>query len=683
MYARSYECPNCGGAVPFAASITVFAVCGYCRSMVVRREAGLELLGQQAQLPPDLSPLQPGTHGDFEGQGFSLVGRLRVGYVEGSWNEWCALFAEDRWGWVAESQGHYLVSFEVAPNADLPGWGEMQRLLAQPGEAWERTPDAVALGRRLLPPGTVVAFAGVSYVVRDLKETECLGSEGELPFTAAPGRTALSVDLGAEGGAFLNLEYSGDGLRVFQGRICRFAELHLRELRPLPGWTTDTVEVTRGQSTALNCPACGATVELRAPGLAMSALCGSCGTLLDTSHPEVRRIARMEERIRCRPALPIGRRGRFEGVEWEVIGFQRRRDNWNESWDEYLLFNPFHGFRWLVTYQGHWSLVDLLLEAPRMVDEKPVWDGQPYRLFAVARAEVTQVLGEFYWRLAQDDTADLEDYIRPPFVLSRESYPGLSEVTWSHGRYVTPAEVQAAFGLEKELRETAGIYLNQPNPHADKGRTLRWLGPLAVGVFVVVGLFSAATRDRAQVFSGSFQHDFTRGWPAGMPSTPGTTNRTVVSEPFRIGGSRRQAVQVELTSSVSQGWLGVDVDLVDTRTQKTWSAGLLSEYYSGVEGGEAWEEGSHHDRALIPAVPPGEYRLVLDAAGQAPMTEVTYGLTVTRDVPVWSNFWLGLLTLLAYPLYRLIREHAFEVQRWSVSDFSPYASSNSGDDDDD
>lgn len=680
MYARSYECPNCGGAVPFASSITVFAVCGYCRSMVVRRDAGLERLGEQAQLPPDLSPLRPGTQGELAGEGFTLAGRLRVGYAEGSWNEWCALFPGDRWGWVAESQGHYLVSFEVAATAELPGWDELQRLLERPGEAWQRAGEAMALGRDRLAPGAVVGFAGTTYVVRDLKETECLGSEGELPFVAVPGRTALSVDLGGEGGAFLNLEYSGDGLRVFQGRACRFADLHLRELRPLPGWTTDVAEVTRRASAALNCPACGAAVELRAPGLSMSVMCGSCGTLLDTTHPEVRRIAQVEERIRCRPALPIGRRGRFDGLEWEVIGFQRRRDNWGESWDEYLLFNPFHGFRWLVTYQGHWSLVDLLLEAPRTVDEQPVLDGQPYRLFAVARAEVTHVLGEFYWRVTREEAADLEDYIRPPFVLSRESYPGLSEVTWSHGRYLTPAEVQVAFGLETELREPAGVYLNQPNPHAEKGRTLRWLAPLAAGVFLVVGLWSAATRAREPVFSASFAHTFTGTSAAGAPSVPGATNRTVVSEPFRIGGSRPQVVQLELTSGVNQGWLGLDVDLVDIRTQRSWSAGLLSEHYSGVEGGEAWEEGRLRDSALIPSVPPGEYRLVMDPAGEAPMTEVAYGLSVTRDVPVWSNFWLGLAGLLAYPAYRLLREHAFERQRWSASDFSPYASAESDDD---
>ena len=39
---------------------------------------------------------------------------------------------------------------------------------------------------------------------------------------------------------------------------------------------------------------------------------------------------------------------------------------------------------------------------------------------------------------------------------------------------------------------------------------------------------------------------------------------------------------------------------------------------------------------------------------------------------IWSNVLLGLVLLFAYPLFRWIREHAFERERWSLSDPSPY-----------
>ena len=99
----------------------MFGVCPYCRSMVVRHDVNVEAIGQMAQLPPDLSPLQIGVHGEMDGQGFTLIGRARLAYEEGSWNEWCALFGDGRYGWVAEAQGFFMVSFEIPPPENFPG----------------------------------------------------------------------------------------------------------------------------------------------------------------------------------------------------------------------------------------------------------------------------------------------------------------------------------------------------------------------------------------------------------------------------------------------------------------------------------------------------------------------------------------------------------------------------------
>ena len=70
MSARVLDCPQCGAPVTFRSSIAVFAVCEQCRSMVVLRGADLELIGVMAALPPDLSPFQIGTRGEWKGRGF-------------------------------------------------------------------------------------------------------------------------------------------------------------------------------------------------------------------------------------------------------------------------------------------------------------------------------------------------------------------------------------------------------------------------------------------------------------------------------------------------------------------------------------------------------------------------------------------------------------------------------------
>jgi hypothetical protein len=662
MYHQAYDCPNCGSAVPFPSAIGVFAVCAYCRSNVVRRDAQVELFGQQAQLPPDISPLQVGTQGRFDGHAFTLIGRIRMGYSAGSWNEWCADFGDGRWGWVAEAQGFYMVSAEFAAPASLLADEAPPPKPAGSGPKFEARLLSYRLeqGRRILSLGREFTLEGHVYRVRDTKQTEIVASEGSLPFAAVMGRSAISADLGGDGTRYANLEFSEDGVRMFLGRYCRFEELHFTDLRPLPGWTTDRLTKEAGGSDALNCPKCGAAVELRAAGLSMSAVCAGCGTILDTSHPTVALINSAKVRQHVAPLIPIGRRGRLRGTDHECIGFMVRKDNWGHSWHEYLLFNPFAGFRWLVTYQGHWSFVNTRLSEPPASAGDISVEGRTYRRFSEGTAEVRYVIGEFYWQVRLREQTTVKDYVAPPFVLSCEGYSGLSEVTWSEGEYLPAAEIQQAFALTEPLPQATGAYLNQPNPHTDRGRTLRWLLPVFAVLLLVIGLYTAATRARETVLDEN--HSVSLG---------STNAATTVSEPFRIGGNRPQVVRFELESEVSNGWIEADINMVNTQTKEVLETAIGVEFWSGWDEGQ-WTEGSRRARRLLPAVPPGEYRLVLDFEGQPGVDPAPTRVRVVRDVMVWSNLLMGLLALIAYPVYRWLREHAFERERWSASDFSPF-----------
>src|SRR4030095_11960817 len=139
--------------------------------------------------------------------------------------------------------------------------------------------------------------------------------------------------------------------------------------------------------------------------LSMSAVCPRCATLLDTATPELQIIRRAQEKRRIEPIIPLGQRGKLFDVNYEVIGFQHVDDGYG-GWNEYLLFNPWQGFVWLVTYSGHWSLVRRLYEQPRLqvesVTEPPsraLFESETYRLFAVSNVSTTYVLGEFYWKV--------------------------------------------------------------------------------------------------------------------------------------------------------------------------------------------------------------------------------------------------------------------------------------------
>jgi hypothetical protein len=169
-----------------------------------------------AELPDDISPFQIGTNGVYKGLRFSIVGRLKIAWADGCWNEWFIYFDDAKKAWLAEAQGSLAIIFEeYLPQGEVESkFGKMPKLKSQ------------------------IKIAGVSYRVCDIKECECVGSEGELPFAAPKGRKTQAVDLIAGNNRFAGIEYSQDEPpTVFTGHYVEFDELEFSNLRELEGWT--------------------------------------------------------------------------------------------------------------------------------------------------------------------------------------------------------------------------------------------------------------------------------------------------------------------------------------------------------------------------------------------------------------------------------------------------------------
>lgn len=207
----SLSCPSCGAAVNFQSKASVFAVCSYCKSTLVRHDMDLEKLGTMADLQDELTALQIGSIGYFGPEKFELIGRLKVSYSEGVWNEWYALFSGERTGWLAEAQGFYAMCFPLE--------------------------NIVVPTRDRITPGAYVHLGELGqFDVDDLRLVKVAGSEGELPIQAIKGRESLSVDLSAPGSQMATIEYAEKETRVFAGYYQEFDEFKFVNLRKLDGW---------------------------------------------------------------------------------------------------------------------------------------------------------------------------------------------------------------------------------------------------------------------------------------------------------------------------------------------------------------------------------------------------------------------------------------------------------------
>src|SRR5687768_5823737 len=112
MTALQANCPACGAELIFKTGSSIVVVCEYCNSAVARTDRALEDLGKVAEIVESGSPLDVGLTGTYRGVAFELTGRAQLGHAAGGiWDEWYAAFANGGWGWLAEAQGRFYLTF--------------------------------------------------------------------------------------------------------------------------------------------------------------------------------------------------------------------------------------------------------------------------------------------------------------------------------------------------------------------------------------------------------------------------------------------------------------------------------------------------------------------------------------------------------------------------------------------
>ena len=418
-----------------------------------------------------------------------------------------------------------------------------------------------------------------------------------------------------------------------------------------------------GAVRGLNCPSCGAAIELRGMAWTQTVACASCAAVLDARDPNLRILSRFDQKIaKVRPLIPLGSRGEWRGATYQVIGFQQRTirvDGVAYSWREYLLFNPYRGFRYLTEYDGHWNDVVSLPGVPQHGGGSgATYEGLKYKHFQTATAETTFVLGEFPWEVRRGDTVEASDYVAPPLLLSSEATD--DEVTWSRGEYADARAIWKAFKVPGTPPSPRGVFANQPSPYMASARSYwRLLGVFAAALVALFVLRAATARD-ARVFSQSYEFDPGKGG-----------EQAFVTPSFQLPGGAGN-VRIDTKSDVDDQWLYLDYALINEATGQAWDFGREVSYYSGYDSDGRWTEGSRSDDAKIGPVPGGTYFLRVEPQGGTqpgrPMAPVRYTVEVRRDVPTFGVFVIGLLLLLAPPAIGALRAASFETQRWAESD---------------
>jgi uncharacterized protein YdeI (BOF family) len=400
------------------------------------------------------------------------------------------------------------------------------------------------------------------------------------------------------------------------------------------------------------CPACGASLTLRALGQSVSAACPSCGSLIDVSRPDVQLI-RKYEGVTRQLRLTLGTRAQLRGTLFQVIGAMQRHSG-DASWEEYLLFNPFSGFRWLVYDEGNWSLGRMIRDSSNVQPERGLpYQGQLFRKNNHAAVEVGWVVGEFYWRVSTGERVMATDFVGTSGMLSREQSG--DEITWTLLETMHPGEVETAFRIPGAAE--GSVAGSQGNPYWQTLCAIRRLTFYALVAAFLLQILGVVLAHGKTIDIGNF--DLHQRYASGA--------ETQVFGPYQLP-SAHSAAAVIASAPLDNAWVQLRGRLVNTVSGQSFPFDDSLQYYHGVDSDGSWTEGSATARAFISNVPAGSYNLVVDGGSgdqNGQPLDSTVNIKLQLNAVTWQNFWLVMAAILSYPVYLLIRSVA--ALNWIVS----------------
>lgn len=420
------------------------------------------------------------------------------------------------------------------------------------------------------------------------------------------------------------------------------------------------------------CTSCGASITLQYPGASLSIVCQNCQAVIDVTSENYRILSKYAAKTRLyKPILPLGQRGKLKNKTWETVGFLTRADvSSNYSWQEYLLFNPYYGYRWLVEDRGHWNFVTPIKERPEGYNRDRFLQrgmhvrlgNNKYYVYNAGRARIEYVLGEFYWRVVVGSQVQTADFISPPLMLSVEK--DNHEAVWSQAEYINADEVKEAFKISPDaMPPQFGLSATSPPVARREWGKMSRLWALFFGIITAaqIWFFATASQEEAMSYRGIF--------------TPNAKQNDTTTPVFTLNKDKANAV-IYIEAPVNNSWFYVSGELVDNKTGASYPFEKSVEYYFGSDSDGYWSEGGVRADVAISAVPGGQYYLNIDSesGGFKDDHVQQYTISVGRDVRTvdnycWIAFLISILPIVSWCVYR-----QEEVDRWSNSDYNPYVS---------
>lgn len=628
------QCPECGSTIQFKNAVINHVQCESCGVLLLRQENGVLNNCSAHSIHVFVESLQVGSQGFWKDQSFTVIGRYRLWFAESAFNYWSIELQNGSVKILAEAYGLYAIYelYDSDCNLSISTLNEFS----------------------FDSPISIGGIGKIDFI----RKNECRFWDGEGQFYRSETNVQNTFDAMSDNGHVVEIfQYLDKRIEVYQVFYCSFESLRLTNFRSIDSIGKNHVCNSCGfenkisvypYSQSWSCTKCAAQYYLFNGGIIPSGNDTRDNNLFDND-------------------LDIGSSIEIKGYVYKVIGFVVKKEiQYNDAyWKEYVLYNSYKGFGFLNESEGHWIFVTEMGNTPSVKMPHYTtfeYEGNTFNLYNRYTFKIVYAKGEFPANIFNDEfQMGAVDYIAPPYLLNFEKSKK-EGIAWYWGEHINANDIQKQ--ITRDLPAKYGVGSVEPKGSYDITLFIKatLIGALfLLGIHLLVGF---SNREKTLINQG-----FTLVDSLGQ--------QTYVTDEFELE-KWQSNLQFDIYAPVDNSWFELQATLVNKATGDEYAIEQGVEYYHGVEEGESWSEGAKDETTYLSSIPAGRYFLKLHGQKDRSTLDAWGGglnfftVRVTNDVPMLRNFWLLLLILIIWPLYKIYTVNRNEKLRWKNSPFSKY-----------
>jgi len=288
------------------------------------------------------------------------------------------------------------------------------------------------------------------------------------------------------------------------------------------------------------------------------------------------------------------------------------KDDNTAIWAEYCFSNAQNENLILSCYNGHWNVLEpsenfaFLKEMNPTVGinstQKTVYiNGAACNLYHTYAIKCLYVEGEFNFNPFEDNDNRAFEYLRENrmYIVEQKKEKGNFRVKDCYiGEYWFSSDIQKRLNRTVEMPERVGYAGNQPFYVNFNLTGFKVACVIAIMIFLAVTSALRGLYPEKNIFKTTI---------SGQDSS-----KVIVSPPFEVS-YHNSLLEVEFScSSLYNDWSGVNIALVNNKTDETRYFGIEAEYYAGTDSDGSWSEGSHSSDGVVQNIPAGSYHLEIE-----------------------------------------------------------------------